>query len=209
MPNDPNKNNIIFDLDQTLISAEASEDLDFDKYKEKSKLFRSDDMDGYYMVYSRPHLQEFLDYAFKNFNVTIWTAASKDYALFIIEKIILNNQPERKLDFIFFGYHCDWSKKVKKYSKELCMLWDIHKLPGYSNKNTVIIDDYKADVHKCQPNLCIIAPAFEFTKKDSEYDTFLKDIIPQLEKMKERISDGHNELASRVNIDMETVKRTA
>jgi len=209
MPNDNNKPNLILDLDQTVISAEASEDLDFSKYKEKSKLFRADDMDGYYMVYSRPHLQEFLDYAFKNFNVTIWTAASKDYALFIIEKIILNNRPERKLDFIFFAYHCDWSKKEKKYSKELCMIWDIHKLPGYSEKNTVIIDDYKADVHKCQPNNCIIAPPFEFTKKGSENDTFLKDIIPQLDKMIERIKDGHEELASRVNIELETVKRSA
>ena len=88
MPTDPTKSNIILDLDQTVISAEASEELDFKKYQEKSKLFRSDNMDGYYMVYSRPYLQEFLDYIFKNFNVSIWTAASKDYALFIIEKII-------------------------------------------------------------------------------------------------------------------------
>ena len=207
MPNDPNKGNIILDLDQTLISAEASEDLDFVKYKEKSKLLRGDDMDGYYMVYSRPHLQEFLDYIFKHFNVTIWTAASKDYALFIIEKIILNDQPERKLDFIFFSYHCDWSKKSKKYSKELCMIWDIHKLPGYSEKNTVILDDYKADVHKCQPNNCIIAPPFEFTKNGSENDTFLKDIIPQLDKMRERIQDGSGDVAITVNVELETVKR--
>lgn len=199
--------NLILDLDQTIISAEASEDLDFKKYKKKSELFRVDDMDGYYMVYSRPHLQEFLDYVFKNFNVTIWTAASKDYALFIIEKIILNKRPERKLDFIFFSYHCDWSKLEKKHSKELCMLWDIHKLPGYLEKNTVIIDDYKDDVHKCQPNNCIIAPPFEFTKEGSENDTFLVDLIPQLEKMKARIDENSGDLAVSVNINMETVKR--
>lgn len=208
MPTDKSKPCMILDLDQTLISAEASDEFDFKKYKEKNKLFRSDDMDGYYMIYSRPYLQEFLDYAFKNFNVTIWTAASKDYALFIIEKIILNNQPERKLDFIFFSYHCDLSKKKKKYSKELCMIWDIHKLPGYSEKNTVIIDDYKDDVHKCQPNNCIIAPPFEFTKKDSEHDTFLKEIIPLLDKMKTRIKENHPDLATPINSDMETIKRS-
>jgi TFIIF-interacting CTD phosphatase-like protein len=207
MPNDPNKSNIILDLDQTVISAEASEELDFKKYQEKSKLFRSDDMDGYYMVYSRPYLQDFLDYIFKNFNVTIWTAASKDYALFIIEKIILDKKVDRKLDFIFFAYHCDISKKTKKYSKELCMLWDIHKLPGYSSKNTVIIDDFKADVHKCQPNNCIISPPFKFTKDGSENDTFLKDIIPQLDKMKSRIENGHIDLAEGVNVEMDTIKR--
>jgi TFIIF-interacting CTD phosphatase-like protein len=207
MPTDLNKPCLVLDLDQTLISAEASEELDFNKYKEKSKKFRSDDMDGYYMVYSRPYLQEFLDYIFKEFNVTIWTAASKDYALFIIEKIILNNVPERKLDFIFFSYHCDLSKKKKKHSKELCMLWDIHNLPGYTNKNTVIIDDYKADVHKCQPNNCIIAPPFEFPQEGSENDTFLKDVIPQLTKMKNRIEQNDEDLATTVNIEFETVKR--
>lgn len=207
MPTDLNKPCLVLDLDQTLISAEASEELDFNKYKDKSKKFRSDDMDGYYMVYSRPYLQEFLDYIFKEFNVTIWTAASKDYALFIIEKIILNNVPERKLDFIFFSYHCDLSKKKKKHSKELCMLWDIHNLPGYTNKNTVIIDDYKADVHKCQPNNCIIAPPFEFPQEGSENDTFLKDVIPQLTKMKNRIEQNDEDLATTVNLEFETVKR--
>ena len=201
------KKNLLLDLDQTVISGEASEEIDFNKYKEKSKLFRSDDMDGYYMIYSRPYLQEFLDYAFANFNVTVWTAATKDYALFICEKIIINNRPERKLDFIFFSYHCDLSKKFKKYSKELCMLWDVHKLPGYSEKNTVIIDDYKADVHKCQPNNCIIAPPFEFTKEGSENDTFLKDIIPEIEKMKIRMDKEDHDIATGVNENFGTFKR--
>ena len=82
-----NKPNIILDLDQTLISAEVSEEHNFKKYEMKSKLFDYKDMDGYYIVYERPGLQKFLDYLFENFNVSIWTAASKDYALFIIEKI--------------------------------------------------------------------------------------------------------------------------
>jgi TFIIF-interacting CTD phosphatase-like protein len=207
MPTDISKPCLILDLDQTVISAEASEELNFNKYKDKSKLFRSDDMDGYYEVYSRPHLQEFLDYAFKKFNVTIWTAASKDYALFIIEKIIINKQPERKLDFIFFSYHCDISKKKLIHSKELCSIWDIHKLPGYSSKNTVILDDYKADVHTCQPNNCIIAPPFEFTKEGSEDDVFLKEIIPELDKMIDRINAGHPDLSEGVNLKFETIKR--
>lgn len=201
------KPNILLDLDQTIISAEASEELDMSKFSDKHVKFRFDDMDGYYMVYSRPHLQEFLDYAFKNFNVTIWTAASKDYALFIIEKIVLNKRPERKLDFIFFSYHCDLSKKSKKYSKELCMIWDVHKISGYSKNNTVIIDDYKSDVHKCQPNNCIIAPPFEFTKEGSEHDTFLKDIIPKLNEMKTRIENNDEDLATSINIDMNTMKK--
>ena len=207
MPHDTKKPCLILDLDQTIISGEASEELDFNKYKEKSKLFRSEDMDGYYMIYSRPYLQEFLDYAFSNFNVSIWTAASKDYALFIIDKLVINNKTDRKLDFVFFSYHCDLSKKIKKHSKELCMLWDIHKLPGFSEKNTVIIDDYKTDVHKCQPNNCIIATPFEFTKEGSENDTFLKDVIPELEKMKIRIENQDTNIANEVNKNLDSLHK--
>lgn len=197
---------LILDLDQTLISGEAYEDLDLKKYKKKDKLFTSNDMEGFYKIYSRPYLQEFLDYAFSNFNVIIWTAATKDYALFIIEKIIINNKPDRKLDFILFSYHCEISKKLKKYSKDLSMLWDVYKLPEYSIKNTVIMDDYIEDVHKNQPNNCIIAYPFEFTKKNSENDTFLKDVIIELEKMKIRIQKNNPDITNKININMNTLK---
>lgn len=203
-----NRPNLVLDLDQTLISAEAAEDLDMSKYSDKTKLFRVDDMDGYYWVYSRPHLQEFLDYIFGNFKVTIWTAASKDYALFIIQKVILNNIAERKLEYIFYSYHCELSKHdnpepkdiKKKYSKDLCMLWTKHNLPGFTVDNTFILDDYTDDVHKCQPDRCIIAPAFEFTSPGSENDTFLRSLIPKLEKLKAKVETGHTEgLTSDIN----------
>lgn len=210
---DNSKFNLLLDLDQTLISAEPVEEIDMKKYKEKSGKFRMDNMDGYYNVYSRPYLQEFLDYAFKNFNVSVWTAASKDYALFIVEKILLNDRPERKLDFILFSYHCDWSKKEKKSSKDLSMIWDKHKLLGYNANNTVILDDYVSDVHKCQPNNCVIAKPFEFTKEGSENDTFLKDIIPHFDDMIGRMKSGVVEketdsLTCPVNDRMETIKKT-
>jgi hypothetical protein len=210
MPRDPHKNNILLDLDQTLISAEPNEDFNYNKYKKKIDALKSKfkgqvveyDMDGYYTVFSRPYLQEFLDYLFKNFNVSICTAATKDYALFIIKNIILNNKPDRKLDFIFFSYHCEWSKKEYKCSKKLCMIWDKHKIDGYSPNNTVIIDDFKEDVHKCQPNNCIIAPPYEIKKKDSENDTFLRDLIPKLENLNKRMNNKDTALATVVNSEM-------
>jgi TFIIF-interacting CTD phosphatase-like protein len=219
MPYDTNKPFLILDLDQTVICSEPLDEFNEKKYGDKKKLFEFQNMSDYYIVFSRPHLQEFLDYAFANFNVTIWTAATKDYALFIIEKIIINNKPERKLDFLFFSYHCDLCKKQKKGTKNLDILWDVHKLPGYTKKNTVILDDYKEDVHKIQPNNCIIAPPFEFFDKNSEKDTFLTELIPQLNLMKERInSNAENEqrngseeeidLAKQVNINMHTVSKT-
>jgi TFIIF-interacting CTD phosphatase-like protein len=185
------KTNICLDLDQTLISAEPSEEYNFTKNKEKSKKFLYHDMDGYYIVFERPGLQEFLNYLFENFNVSIWTAASKDYALFIIDKIILNNNPNRKLDYIFFSYHCDLSKNMKKGSKDLSMLWDVYKIEGYTKDNTVILDDYD-EVHKTQPGNCIVANAFEFTNDKSEQDKFLEQLIPYLKELNDKVKTGNN-----------------
>jgi TFIIF-interacting CTD phosphatase-like protein len=106
------KLNIILDLDQTIISAESAEEYDKAKNKTKEKKFIFHNMDNYYTIFERPGLQIFLDYLFKNFNVSIWTAASKDYALFIIDNIILQNKKERQLDWVFFSYHCDLSRKL-------------------------------------------------------------------------------------------------
>ena len=106
-------NNILLDLDQTLIAALSPDELDEKKHSKKMQKFKYYNMDGEYTIFERPYLQEFLDYLFdkkNNFNVSVWTAASKDYALFIIGNIILKkDKPERKLDFIFFSYHCSWS----------------------------------------------------------------------------------------------------
>lgn len=181
------KINILLDLDQTLISAESTSDYNFKKNKAKSKKFTFYDMDGYYIVFERPDLQSFLDDLFTNFNVSIWTAASKDYALFIIDKIILQNKPERKLDWVFFSYHCDISKKMKKGSKSLEMLWDVYEIPGYNKNNTFILDDYD-EVYNTQPNNCIIAKAFEFEDSDSNQDDFLKQLSEKLKDLKKNKS---------------------
>lgn len=198
------KINILLDLDQTLISAEASEDFDLKKHKDKAKKFTFHDMDGYYVVFERPGLQKFLTYLFKNFNVSVWTAASKDYALFIVDKIVLANHPDRKLDYIFFSYHCDISKNKKKGSKDLSLIWDEFKLPAYNNDNTMILDDYD-EVHNTQPGNCIIALPFEFTHSDSEKDKYLSKLQSYLEKMK---ADNFNEQIKEINDKIKKFERT-
>lgn len=182
---------ILLDLDQTLISAEASEEFDIKKEKDKAKKFKFHDMEGFYVVFERPGLQKFLDFLFKNFNVSIWTAASKDYALFIIDKIILAGKKDRRLDYIFFSYHCDVSRTEKGGSKDLSMLWDIYKLDGYDQKNTLILDDYD-EVYNTQPHNCIMAKPFEFTEKDSEKDTYLKRLEKVLKGAKKRMESGED-----------------
>jgi hypothetical protein len=178
--------NVLLDLDQTLISSEATEDLDFKSNKDKMKKFRFHNMDDYYIVFERPGLQEFLTYLFDNFNVSVWTAASKDYALFVIDKAVIANNANRKLDYVFFSYHCDISEKLspKQGTKDLNVLWDNFKLDGYTKGNTVIIDDYKEDVHKVQPNNCILAKPIEFTSDESPKDDYLKRLTEVLKEEK-------------------------
>ena len=192
-----NKPNIFLDLDQTLINSvllekdsnSDDEYFDFRKYKEKAKLFHFENMDNYYIIFQRPHLQNFLEYIFENFNVSIWTAADKEYATFIIENIIIGNNPNRKLDYTFFKYHCYLSEKLKNGTKDLSMFWDIYKDKRYNSYNTFILDDYD-EVYDTQPKNCIPAEEFFFTKKGSENDIFLYDLIPKLKIIKKNITNG-------------------
>jgi TFIIF-interacting CTD phosphatase-like protein len=174
------KKNLIFDLDETIISAISRDEFDSQKHTKLFKIFDMKDMDGYYYVFSRPGLQELLDYVFKNFNVSVWTAASKDYALFIIDKIILC-KPERKLDYIFFSYHCDVSKNRKNGIKDLSILWDIYNLNNYNKYNTIIVDD-NADVNAT--GYCIPIKEFIATDDNSEDDDYLYRLKQKLKEYK-------------------------
>jgi TFIIF-interacting CTD phosphatase-like protein len=179
------KVNVLLDLDQTVISAEGDDEYDHGKSKDKATKFKFHDMDGYYIVFERPGLQPFLDWLFKNYNVSVWTAASKDYALFIVDKILLGGHPERKLDWIFFSYHCDISKKLKNGTKDLSTIWDLYKIVGFDQNNTVIIDDYD-EVYKTQPNNCIIAQPFEFNDDKSDKDDYLLRLQSTMPKMENK-----------------------
>jgi RNA polymerase II subunit A small phosphatase-like protein len=174
--------NVFLDIDETMISAYPTEELDLKnpKIKAKSIKFRFHNMDDYYIVFERPNLQNFLDYLFANFNVSIWSAASKDYVLYVISNIILT-KPNRRLDFILYSYHCSVSKKIKKTSKSLRLLFDTFKLPGYSVTNTIIIDDLTTvcNVQKCN---CINIKPFKMLDDESDKDKELKILIDKLKK---------------------------
>ena len=193
---------IVLDLDQTIICATplVPEEQDDDeklfdiydkKHREKALKFEFECMDQIFVIFQRPHLQDFLDFIFKNFKVSVWTAASKDYALFIIDNIIIGNNKNRDLDLVFFSYHCKASEKFGKGTKDLSLIW---KLFGeseikYNKYNSYIIDDYD-HVHDIQPENCIIAPPFHFSAADSEKDLFLKELIPKLKILQDNVKNG-------------------
>ena len=185
---DKDKPNIFLDLDNTIISAEALEDFPFTKKDILHKVmkFTFYNMDGYYLVFERPHLQEFLDYLFVNYNVSVWTAASRYYALFIINKIILKKK-DRKLNYVFWDYHGQISKKKYKTisngdPKNLKLLWEFFKLDGINENNTIIIDDF-SDVTDVQPGNSIRIKEFNILDDNSENDNeLLGNIKPEIQQ---------------------------
>lgn len=176
----PKRINILLDLDNTLISS-ITKDEEKSILKPRMKFFTWKEMEGYYKIFERPGLQQFLDFLFENFHVSVWTAASKTYALFIIENFILT-KPERRLKYIFFSHHCKHSKKVKRTQKSIQMLVDEYDLQEFA-KNTYIIDDHP-EVFDAQPDRCLHVKEFEFTDRKSFLDNELEqDILPKLKKI--------------------------
>jgi TFIIF-interacting CTD phosphatase-like protein len=178
----PNRINILLDLDNTLISSISKEE-EKPILRPRMKQFRWENMEGVYKVFERPQLQEFLDFLFENFNVSIWTAASKSYALFIIDEFILKNHPERQLHYIFFSYHCKKSRRLHDTQKALSILKKDFKLLNFDMNNTYIIDDHP-EVYLAQPENCISVKAFEFTDRMSYKDNeLITKIKPRLEAL--------------------------
>jgi hypothetical protein len=160
--------NVILDLDNTIICA-----VEIDYYKKnKDKMglldtnLKYEDFDNAYRIYQRPHLEEFLTFVFRNFNVAIFTAASKDYGLFILDNIIRKIIPDQELSFFFYDYHTDLSRKYYNSPKDLRLLW--HKFPTtFEQHNTIIIDDLK-DVKVANGFNCINIKEFDVI--DENYD---------------------------------------
>jgi len=173
---------VVLDLDETLLHAVPTKELHekFSTRGEKSVLaeyvkslnvhdMKDTDETGktnsFYIVFERPGLQEFLDYLFEKFNVLVWTAATKDYAAFIVDKILIQSKP-RKLHYLFVNHHGKKSAKKygKKHRKRLEMLVDFYKIPGLAKNGNagkdvvpVIVDDHD-DVYSSQPGTCVPTP---------------------------------------------------
>lgn len=187
------KINVILDLDNTLISSlSQSEQREAPRKLLSKKMARLKyvDMppDDEYKIFERPGLQEFLDFLFDHFNVSVWTAASKSYALFIIDYFVLANRPERKLDYVFFSHHCRLSKRKLSTQKNLTMLSEFGV--EYDMSKTYIIDDHP-EVYRTQPKKCIHVEAFEALSRSSDTD---KELTTKVYKKLKKILRLHDKI---------------
>lgn len=174
--------NVILDLDATIISSlepnQIVEGLKFHVMTETQK----GKVVPVFNVYERPYLQEFLDFLFEHFRVGVWTAATKDYGSFIVEKIILQGKPERKLAFYLFDYHCDYAESIygKDILKNLNLIWKM--FPSFTPQNTIILDDNDEVYSKQICNAYPIIP-FEADQPEAAADSELYKLQLQLKRV--------------------------
>lgn len=177
---------VLLDLDATIICSTDSDkpSLSTDEYKRLQHL-EHHRMDDLYTIFERPFLQKFLDYLFANYKVSVFTASSKNYCLFIIDKFILT-KPERKLEFVFFSYHCNLSKnKYNGNNKRLSLLnFDFELADIFPLETTVLIDDHEGWI-KDQSEVVLTIKPYDIYHPDAENDVELVTTIAQLELRRE------------------------
>lgn len=175
------KLNVVLDIDSTLINTVSLEE-----GKPLMKYYNENDYyiykpEGYEpsVIFKRPNLDVFLDWLFKNCNVSIFTHADKDYAMDVIDRFILTKM-DRKLDFIFYRYHVEFG--IKKYScvKDLRIIWDDFLFFDFYPSNTVLIDDNDV-VKRCNLYNTLQITPFIVTEERSLGDKHLLNIKEKLE----------------------------
>ena len=179
------KPNLYLDLDETLI---YSMDMRYRKtFPSIVESFKHHNFENMYLILERPGLQNFLDWIFDHFNVSIWSAASPDYVDFIAKNIIIGSK-KRKLKRILNSNNCDKSQQIygEEHLKKLDLLWDHYKLPNHSPNNTILLDDLRLNVNS-QPENCMKIKKFVVTKNYVEDQELLK-----IKNKLENVLDNYN-----------------
>jgi len=182
------KMNLILDLDDTLINT-----FNFNFYNNKNieinngndstiSILHLPNFLG--LVYIRPYLFEFLEYAFTNFNISIWTASTTIYCKEIL-KIILSESQFSKAIVILARDNNNYvdikTNKIYKdvirnniIQKPLDLLWNDKQLSEiFTKENTLIIDNNSQILIENPYNSLIIK---EFTSKSTN-DTSLHVLL--------------------------------
>ena len=151
-----NKINIIFDLDETLIQT-----LDINFENNKSYIVENPSLSNIAILnipgnkrstflYIRPYYLNLIDYFYRNFNVSFWTAGTENYCRSIIDVLLSEEQKnETKIILsrnsfdknIIVNIKDDKMYKINHYKepKPLKFLWK--NFNNFNKENTLIIDN--------------------------------------------------------------------
>lgn len=171
---------LILDLDECLIHSVHNtqvNEMSYDFYKDSF-----DVLDGMYRTMKRPHLKDFLNYAFNNFKISVWTAASADYASDVLKNIGIN---ETDLEFFYseknctpkYNYGDGWGMGSIVYHKKISKL----SKRGWNMEKVLMIDD-KPEYIDSYGNVIGIKP-FYGDNSDSDLLSMIKylDLIKDKE----------------------------
>lgn len=190
----PQKLNIVLDIDQTIVSAYRTSNLfpNFENEVKELKKYLSTIIMGPYTVFVRPHFKKFIHYLFKNFNVSVWTAGSEDYANVIAKYMMDVARSPEFGGFIFHAAMCRESKAKYGNIKDMRLIWNDYKLENFTPRNTILIDDSVPNCEK-QPCVCLNISAF-YALEDpfSPTDVELLYLINRLKQYKKNIEKLKN-----------------
>lgn len=157
---------LILDLDETLV------------YATEVKLeYQQDFIVGQYFVYKRPFLQEFIQFCLENFDVSIWTSSTSNYATKIVEEIFPNPY---ELKFFWSRLRC-----TIRYDEELQetyfekMMSKVRKRK-YDLAKVIVVDDSPEKWRNSYGNLIRVKPFFGEAE-----DNELQKLIIYLKRLKD------------------------
>lgn len=156
---------LVLDLDETLIHSMYPSQVE--KAIDSGDMVNEFDYDykilDYFITIERPHVHTFLKWAFEEFDVGIWTSASKGYADAIVENLIHSKNYGKPV----FVYTCDncvesrigyssiyGNENLVEYIKDLKKL----KKFGYPLSTTLAVDDTPSKFKRQYGNLIKIPP---------------------------------------------------
>jgi TFIIF-interacting CTD phosphatase-like protein len=151
---------LVLDLDETLIYVSIAPVKEYD--------FTFTLQNIRYYVKKRPNLDLFLTFVFQRFqSVSVWTAATADYASEILGHIMTPDQRNR---LAFFYTRWDLESPIGQsgpYFKPLKKIFDTTKARqlGMNLHNTIMVDD-RNDVLRDNPGNGILIPPWKGNKND-------------------------------------------
>jgi hypothetical protein len=115
--------NIILDIDETL-GHNIRKSL-WDKVPENDKKKYKYLNFGKNIFVLRPHVKKFVKFLFDNFNVSIWTFGSRDYALWVAHNILIDGHKNRTVKNVMWSTHDTFAREISDegYGKDLKYLY--------------------------------------------------------------------------------------
>lgn len=151
---------IVLDLDETLIHGVPLGDPNLtSRIQELKRVLNYKIMeDQSYIIFERPYVRSFLNYACSIANVSVWTAASQTYGNFIVR--MLFDEPYRQCKAFFHRDHCMSSEKATGYLKSLEWLSSVGAVNAYPHHTEMILVDDRSDIALANPHTAIVIDAF-------------------------------------------------